>query len=80
MVRILIQICLIYLNLNHDHFRVCFFSLEGTYDKTNLSSVNMGIPVDLNVEANDTGRLETAPWSINHIALGDAHQSGWCCY
>lgn len=39
----------------------------------------MGIPVDLNVEANDTGRLETAPWSINHIALGDAHRSG-CCY
>lgn len=40
----------------------------------------MGIPVDLNVEANDTGRLETAPWSINHIAHGDAHHSGWCCY
>lgn len=52
----------------------------GFYDKTNLSSVNMGIPVDLNVEANDTGRLETAPWSINHIAHGDAHHSGWCCY
>lgn len=52
----------------------------GFYDKTNLSSINMGIPVDLNVEANDTGRLETAPWSINHIAVGDAHRSGWCCY
>lgn len=56
------------------------FSSTGFYDKTNLSSVNMGIPVDLNVEANDTGRLETAPWSINHIAHGDAHRSGWCCY
>lgn len=59
------------------NFSICF--LKGFYDKTNLSSVNMGIPVDLNVEANDTGRLETAPWSINHIALGDAHRSG-CCY
>ncbi|XP_031628180.1 vacuolar protein sorting-associated protein 21 [Contarinia nasturtii] len=54
--------------------------LNGFYDKTNLSSVNAGIPVDLNVEANDTGRLETAPWSINHIAHGDAHRSSWCCY
>lgn len=57
-----------------------FSELNGFYDKTNLSSVNMGIPVDLNVEANDTGRLETAPWSIDHIALGDTHRSGWCCY
>lgn len=56
------------------------FVWAGFYDKTNLSSVNMGIPVDLNVEANGTGRLETAPWSIDHIALGDAHRSGWCCY
>lgn len=55
-------------------------SLSGFYDKSNLGSVNMGIPVDLNVEANDTGRLETAPWSINHIAHGDAHRSNWCCY
>lgn len=54
--------------------------INGFYDKTNLSSVNMGIPVDLNVEANDTGRLETAPWSIQHIAHGDAHRSSWCCY
>lgn len=56
------------------------FNSTGFYDKTNLSSVNMGIPVDLNVEANDTGRLETAPWSIQHIAHGDAHRSSWCCY
>lgn len=55
------------------------FHPTGFYDKTNLGSVNMGIPVDLNIEANDTGRLETAPWSINHIAHGDAHRS-WCCY
>lgn len=43
-----------------------------------IASVHMGIPVDLNIEANDTGRLETAPWSIDHIAHGDA-QRGWCC-
>lgn len=52
----------------------------GHYDKTNLSSVHMGIPVDLNIEANDTGRLETAAWSIDHIAHGDAQHGGWCCY
>lgn len=40
----------------------------------------MGIPVDLDTEANDTGRLETAPWSIDHIAHGDAQRAGWCCY
>lgn len=40
----------------------------------------MGIPVDLNVEANDTGRLETAAWSIANIAHGDETRSTWCCY
>lgn len=54
--------------------------LNGFYDKTNLSSVHLGIPVDPNVEANDTGRLEMPPWSINHIAHGDEHRTGWCCY
>lgn len=54
--------------------------LGGFHDKTNLSSVHLGIPVDPNVEANDTGRLEMPPWSINHIAHGDEHQTGWCCY
>lgn len=54
--------------------------LNGFYDKTNLSSVHLGIPVDPNVEANDTGRLEMPSWSINHIAHGDEHRTGWCCY
>lgn len=54
--------------------------LNGFYDKTNLSSVHLGIAVDPNVEANDTGRLETPSWSINHIAHGDEHRTGWCCF
>lgn len=54
--------------------------LNECYDKTNLSSVHLGIAVDPNVEANDLGRLETPPWSINHIAHGDEHRMGWCCY
>lgn len=56
---------------------LCFI-LTGHYDRMSIASVHMGIPVDLNIEANDTGRLETAPWSIDHIAHGDA-QRGWCC-
>lgn len=56
-----------------------FIELLGNFDSTNLSSVHTGIPVDSNVEATDTGRLETASWSINHIAHGDV-QRGSCCY
>lgn len=52
----------------------------GHNDLSNLNSVHMGIPVDSNVEANDVGRLETAPWSIQYIAHGDIAQRGWCCY
>lgn len=45
------------------------------------SMVDMGIPVDEStLEANGTGRLETASWSIDHIAHGDEQRSGWCCY
>lgn len=54
--------------------------LNDFHEKSNLDSVHLGIPVDQTVEANDTGRLETPPWSINYIAYGDEHRSGWCCY
>lgn len=43
-------------------------------------TVHTGLTVDSNVEANAIGRLETAPWSIEHIAHGDPQRSGWCCY
>lgn len=49
-------------------------------NELNGKTAHLGIAVDTNAEANDTGRLETAPWSINHIAYGDEHRSGWCCY
>lgn len=42
--------------------------------------LQLGIPVDSNVEVNGTGRLETVSWSIDHIAHGDEERSGWCCY
>lgn len=49
-------------------------------NEMNAKTLHLGIAVDSNVEANDTGRLETPPWSIGHIAHGDPHRSGWCCY
>lgn len=40
----------------------------------------MGIPVDGNTTVDGIGRLETASWSIDHIAHGNEQHSGWCCY
>ena len=45
-----------------------------------LPSVPVGIPVEGDdIKPTAEGRLETPSWSINHIALGEAVPSGWCC-
>lgn len=43
-------------------------------------NIDLGIPVDSNVEANGIGYQESVSWSIENIAHGDQHRSGWCCY
>lgn len=53
--------------------------LESPHNNSN--AVHLGIAVDASVEATGgIGRLETPSWSIDHIAHGYEHKSGWCCY
>lgn len=59
------------------HVRLDF--LENPHNNSN--AVHLGIAVDASVEATGgIGRLETPSWSIDHIAHGYEHKSGWCCY
>ncbi|EDV36646.1 uncharacterized protein Dana_GF11842, isoform A [Drosophila ananassae] len=46
-----------------------------------LPYVDIGLAVDgEDVKTNGVGRLETPPWSIEHIALGEVERPSWCCY
>ncbi|EDX08384.1 GD25040 [Drosophila simulans] len=46
-----------------------------------LPYVDIGLAVEgEDVKTNGVGRLETAPWSIEHIALGEVERPSWCCY
>ncbi|KAH8277729.1 hypothetical protein KR018_004220 [Drosophila ironensis] len=46
-----------------------------------LPYVDIGLTVDgEDVKTNGVGRLETASWSIEHIALGEVERPTWCCY
>lgn len=76
-----------YTNSNFNHNET--ISIMNSYHRHNryasshsihLPAVQMGIPVDNHdIKANDTGRLETASWSIDYIAHGDEERTGWCC-
>ncbi|XP_026842270.1 ras-related protein Rab-21 isoform X2 [Drosophila persimilis] len=46
-----------------------------------LPYVDIGLAVEgEDVKTNGVGRLETPPWSIEHIALGEVERPSWCCY
>ncbi|XP_022226280.1 GTP-binding protein ypt5 [Drosophila obscura] len=46
-----------------------------------LPYVDIGVAVEgEDVKTNGVGRLETPPWSIEHIALGEVERPSWCCY
>ncbi|KAH8401167.1 hypothetical protein KR009_003521 [Drosophila setifemur] len=46
-----------------------------------LPYVDIGLAVEgEDVKTNGVGRLETASWSIEHIALGEVERPSWCCY
>ncbi|EDW85640.1 uncharacterized protein Dwil_GK23050 [Drosophila willistoni] len=47
-----------------------------------LPYVDIGLAVDdgEDVKTNGVGRLETPPWSIEHIALGEVERPRYCCY